>query len=144
MPDHGGLVCKEITPEFVPSPTFTWQANLYDSGFCSVHKPCRDSWYASDVGALLCPWLHAHVFIHNDWALQLTLFSFLFSVEFLSERRLLPSTTCTFSAVRPKNTGSSEHGRAGEPKRQLCTYLHNAGATLAVATAGPHLSPRCV
>ena len=37
-PDYGGLVWIETTPVFVPSPTFSWQANLYDPGFCSVGK----------------------------------------------------------------------------------------------------------
>ena len=32
---YGGLVCSVIVPVFVPSPTFVWQANLYESGFCS-------------------------------------------------------------------------------------------------------------
>ena len=38
VPGHGGLVCNVIAPVFVPSPTFSWQANLYESGFCSVCK----------------------------------------------------------------------------------------------------------
>lgn len=54
-PGHGGLVWNVISPELVPSPTFSWQANLYDSGFCSICRMCQKSSHAISSDTLLPP-----------------------------------------------------------------------------------------
>ena len=74
-----------------------------------------------------------------------TFLSFFSSVMFRSERRLLPSTTCTGKM----QNGSQQYcieslsRKSGTP---LCmfVYLYNACATLAIPSAGPHFSPRRV